>query len=71
MNVSLSVVSQIMRDLGPVGDDARRRAVLRRHLYYGKSPSRVCILMVVISLSSLGLRSTDVLMDMAEKFEIK
>ena len=41
MNVSPSVVSQIMGDLDTVGVDARRRTALRRHLYYGKSPNRV------------------------------
>ena len=41
MNVSRSVVSQIMRDLDLVGVDARRSIVLRRRLYYSKSPNRV------------------------------
>ena len=41
MNVSRAVFAQIVRDLDPVGVDARRRRALRRRLYYGKSPNRV------------------------------
>ena len=42
MNVSRPVVAQIMRDLDPVGVDARQRRALRRRLCYGKCPNRVC-----------------------------
>ena len=41
MNVSLEFVTQIMKNLDPVGVDTRRRRALRRCLYYGKSPKRV------------------------------
>ena len=58
MNVSWSVVSKIMRDLDPVGVDARWKTALRRYLYYGKSPNRVWHLDNI-----MGLRSTNLLMD--------
>ena len=41
MNVSQGFVTQIMKDLDPVGVDTRRGRALRRCLYYGKSPNRV------------------------------
>ena len=41
MNVSQGFVTQIMKDLDPVGVDTRRGRALRRSLYYGKSPNRV------------------------------
>ena len=41
MNVSQGFVTQIMKDLNPVGVDTRRGRALRHCLYYGKSPNRV------------------------------
>ena len=57
-----------MRDLGPVGVDARRRRTLRRRLYYGKIPTGYGILIIMINLSPLGLRSLDVLMDTVDVY---
>ena len=41
MNVSQEFVTQIMKNLDPVGVDTRQGRALRRCLYYGKSPKRV------------------------------
>ena len=68
VNVSLSVVSQIMKDLDHVGFDARRRTALRRHLHYGKVSTGYGILMVMISLSPLGFRSMEILMDTVDAY---
>ena len=57
-----------MRDLDPVGVDARRRRTLRRRLYYGKILTEYGILIVMINLSPLGLRSLDVLMDTVDVY---
>ena len=41
LNVSRGIVAQIMKELEPVGVDARRRRTLRRRLYYSKGPNWV------------------------------
>ena len=41
VDVSRAVVAQRMRNLDPVGVDARQRRALRCHLYYEKSSIRV------------------------------
>ena len=41
LNVSRGLVAQIMKELDPVGVDARRRRTLRRSLYYNKGPNWV------------------------------
>ena len=63
MNVSQGFVTQIMKTLDPVGVDTRRRRALRCCLYYVKVPTGYGILIVMISLSPLGLRARGVLME--------
>ena len=41
LSVSQAVVAEILRDLDPVGVDARRRRTLRRRLYYSRGPNWV------------------------------
>ena len=41
LNVSRAFVAHIMKELDPVGVDARRRRTLRRRLYYSKGPNWV------------------------------
>ena len=41
LNVSRTIVAQVMKDLDPAGLDARRRRTLRRRLYYSKGPNWV------------------------------
>lgn len=55
MNLSRVFVAQIMRDLNPVVVDVRRRRALRRRLV--KVPTGYDILMIMISLSTLDLRT--------------
>ena len=66
MNVSRTVVSQITRDLYPVGVDARQRRALRRRLYYGKSRNSVLHLDGCDSFKPFG--STDVMMDTVDEY---
>ena len=41
LNVSGTIVAEVMKDLVPAGVDARRRRTLRRRLYYSKGPNCV------------------------------
>ena len=58
-----------MKDLDPVGVDTRRGRALRRCLYYGiKVPAGYGILIVMTSLSPLGLRARGVLMETVDAY---
>ena len=41
LNVSRTIVAQIMKDLDPAGVDAGRKRTMRRRLYYSKGPNWV------------------------------
>ena len=62
LNGLRAVVTQIRRELDPAGVDERQKRTLRPRLYYSKGPKWIGILMVMISLSHLGVRFTDLLM---------
>ena len=69
MNVSQGFVTQIMKDLNPVGVDTRRGRALRHCLNtIVKVQTGYGILIVMISLSPLGLRARGVLMETVDAY---
>ena len=68
LNVSRAVVAQIRKDLDSAGVDERQKRTLKPRLCCSKGPEWVGILMAMISLSNLGLRFTDLLMDTVDTY---
>ena len=68
MNVSQGFVTQIMKKPDPVGVDTKRGRAMRRAYTMIKVPTGYGILIVMISLSPLGLRARGVLMETVDAY---